>query len=254
MDLPRRQILAALLGAPRALAATFAYADRPQALADVQLPASPRGAVLLVHGGGFVGGSREMPAIARAAEALVEAGLAAVSVDYRLLGRGGGFEEALEDVVAAARWWRTVAPSHGVPDRLGLLGLSAGAALAAVAAAEAHAWVGVYGPYDFRRLPGQPTVPGPTRWLLGTTDPAALWAASPLARAIAPIPTLLYHGTRDRLVPLAHAEALVAARERAGLPVELRRVDAGHGYLQRPASPAARETMEGVISFFARHL
>jgi acetyl esterase/lipase len=241
-------------------ATTHAYADPRRKgvapLADVYVPADPRGAVVLVHGGGFVVGSRQMPAMQTCAAALNRVGLAAIVVDYRLLLRGGRFDEALGDVLASIAWWRSAAAGLGVSsERLGLMGLSAGGALAAIAASEAgaHAWVGVYGPYDFRALPGQPAFDGPTRWLLDSTDPAVLLGRSPLARATAPIPTLLFHGTRDQLVPIAHSQALVAARQAARLPVELRTVDAGHGYLQHESEHTTR-TLDESAAFFARHL
>src|SRR5262245_58231760 len=91
--LTRRRILAATIGlvaAPRSLAATFDYADPARRgtppRADVSMPQRPRGAVIIVHGGGFVIGSRRMLSVRWCARALVEAGLAAVAVDYRLLG------------------------------------------------------------------------------------------------------------------------------------------------------------------------
>ncbi len=224
---------------------------------DVTVPPGPRGAVLLVHGGGFVTGSRKMPAIRRCAAAVNAAGFASLALDYRLLLRGGRFDEALDDVLACMAWWRAVASDHGVPpDHLTLWGLSAGAALAGIAATEggAQAWIGAYGPYDFRRLPGFGAGTLPTRLLLGTAEPRAVLARSPLARATAPIPTLLFHGTRDSLVPIAHAEALAAERMAAGLPVTLRAVDAGHGYLQHADAPATRATLSEACAFLQHNL
>lgn len=216
---------------------------------EVLAPSNPVGAVLLLHGGAFLVGNRRMPVMLRTAEALNRHRLTAVSVDYRMLGRGGRFDASLGDVLAAMDWWR-----HEVPDLpLGVLGMSAGGALAAIAATEgqADAWVGVYGPYDFTRLPGQPRMEHPTKVLLRTTDPEELHAMSPLRRASAAIPTLLFHGTRDRLVPIAHAHALVESRRAAGLPVDLVEVDERHGYLRRSRSITARRTLERAAAFLA---
>lgn len=216
---------------------------------EVFAPTDPIGAVVLLHGGAFVVGHRKMPVMIRMAEALNRQGLVAVSVDYRMLGRGGRFDASLADTLAAMDWWR-----HRNPELpIGVLGMSAGGALAAIAATEggAEALVGVYGPYDFTSLPGQPRVRRPTKWLLRTTDPEELHAISPLARASAPIPTLLFHGRRDRLVPIAHAHALVRARRDRGLPVELVEVDASHGYLRRSRSVEARRTVDRAAAFLA---
>ena len=259
----RRNLLASLLAlalSPAASAQVHTYSRPRKGIAprvDLTVPPAPRGAVLLIHGGGFVTGSRRMASIRGCAAAANAAGFASLALDYRLLARGGRFDEALDDVLACMAWWRAVAPEHGVPpDRLALWGLSAGAALAGIAATEgrAQAWIGAYGPYDLRRLPGFGAGTLPTRMLLGTVDPAALLARSPLARATAPIPTLLFHGTRDSLVPIAHAESLVAARRAAGLPVTLRAVEAGHGYLKHGDSPATRATLTEACAFLQANL
>jgi acetyl esterase/lipase len=243
----RRSLLAALMSLPAlpAAASTELYADPGRRgiapRVDLDLPAGAQGAVILVHGGGFVVGSRRMTAVRRCAEAVVERGLAAVAVDYRLLGRGGRFADALDDLHAAADWWRGVAVEHGVhPDRLGWWGISAGAALTAVASSRTGgcAWVGAYGPYDFRRLPGRQLGNLPARWLVGSAQPSALALESPLHRCTTPAPTLLLHGSRDRLVPLAHAERLRDVRLASGLPVQLEQVSAGHGFLRRQTATA----------------
>ena len=46
-----------------------------------------RPAVLLIHGGGFVGGSRDQPDLVRVARGLAERGTVVLSIDYRLLGQ-----------------------------------------------------------------------------------------------------------------------------------------------------------------------
>ena len=255
----RRELLASMaaLGVPGVAQSrtTHHYAEprrgiRPRV--EVLAPDNPTGAVVLLHGGAFVVGNRSMPVMLRMADALNQRGLVALSVDYRMLGRGGRFDASLADVLAAMDWWRE--QDSTLP--LGVLGMSAGGALAAIAASEgnADACVGVYGPYDFTQLPGQPRVKRPTKWLLRTTDPKALHAMSPLNRASSKIPTLLFHGRRDRLVPIDHAHALVAARQSRGLPVELVQVDAGHGYLRKSQSVAARQTVDRAAAFLARSM
>lgn len=224
-------------------------------LVDVHRPdGDPTGAVMVVHGGAFLIGHRRMTAVQRCVQAAVDAGLVAVSVDYRMVGRGGGFEVSLDDVLAALDWWRD-GEGAGLP--LGLWGLSAGAALAAVASAEraaaVSAVVGVYGPYDFRNLLGQPVMRWPTRLLLGTTEQPELLAASPMTRATGAAPMLLVHGRQDRLVPVWHSRRMLAARQAAGLPCELHEVDARHGYLKRTRGPG-EQTLTRSVAFLRTHL
>ena len=58
---------------------------------------------VLVHGGGFVIGSRDMKPMRFLAAKLVGAGLTVCAVDYRMIFRGGRLDEAVDDVSRCAR-------------------------------------------------------------------------------------------------------------------------------------------------------
>ena len=99
---------------------------------DLYRPATggPHPAVLLIHGGGWDAGSREMER--PFAKRLAAAGFVAVPVSYRL-GEAGRFPAALHDLKAAVRWLRAHAAAHGIdPARIGAVGGSAGGQLAAL--------------------------------------------------------------------------------------------------------------------------
>ncbi|MFT3830119.1 MAG: alpha/beta hydrolase fold domain-containing protein [Opitutaceae bacterium] len=106
-------------------------AGHPLAL-DLYRPtsAAPLPAVLLIHGGGWDSGSREMER--PFAKRLAAAGFVAVPVSYRL-GESGRFPAALHDLKAAVRWLRVHAAEQGIdPARIGAVGGSAGGHLAAL--------------------------------------------------------------------------------------------------------------------------
>ena len=197
-------------------------------LADIYEPAAPTGAsIVLVHGGGFVIGSRRMKPMRFLATRLAAAGITVCSVDYRLIFRGGRLDEAIDDVRAALAFWRGRAPD---PERITLVGLSAGATLSLrVAARDPVARLACcFGLYEVAHVPVLP------RLLFRTSDRNA-WqlAAHPQ------VPTLLLHGDRDRLVPVAQARRLAAHREALGLPTRLVIYDgARHGFFRAP-SPTA---------------
>ena len=87
-----------------------------------------RPAVLLVHGGGWVAGSRTMER--SFARHLAARGYVAVPVSYRL-GPEGRFPGAIHDLKAAVRWLRDHAREFSLhPEKVGILGGSAGATLA----------------------------------------------------------------------------------------------------------------------------
>ena len=96
-----------------------------------------RPGVLWIHGGGYVVGSPELEAFATA-RLVRDLGVVAVSPDYRLAPEHP-FPAALDDCMAALRWMRANARELGIdPDRLAVMGASAGGGLAAAVAQRSH--------------------------------------------------------------------------------------------------------------------
>lgn len=224
-------------------------------LADVYLPPGAPGAhpsVVIVHGGGFLIGSRGMKPVRYLASRLVEAGHAVCSIDYRLIFRGGRLAEATDDVTDAIEWWRTQLPGYGLdPARVSLLGISAGGALAMLAASRLegeglHRLVSVFGVYDFSYL-GGPLARLLPRWLVGSRDREVWQSRSPMFAASAPLPVLLLHGTDDGLVPVGQAHEL--ARRRAAHPTETLILEGEpHAFLNWPG-PARETATDAIVRF-----
>ena len=215
---------------------TVAY--RPGLHADIYMPARPTGAsVVLVHGGGFMVGSRRMAPMRFVAAQLTSAGIAVCSIDYRRMLR---LTEAVDDVRAALAFWRARTDRLGLTDHVALVGLSAGATLALLAAARdpVARLACCFGLYEVDHLPRIYA-----RLLFKTPDRSA-WRfdAHPAA------PTLLLHGDADRLVPVVQAHRLAARREALGLPTRLV-VYPGvrHGFLRR-ASPIAEAAARELVA------
>lgn len=121
----------------------FAYATWPGTSPnltslDVYLPAGcgPVPAVVWVHGGGWRRGDKALGSVDGKVRLANELGFALVAVNYRLSAEGAGvlWPDHGDDVAAALAWLRTEGPDLGIdPNRLALLGHSAGAHLVAVA-------------------------------------------------------------------------------------------------------------------------
>tara|TARA_R110000868_G_scaffold86601_4_gene242867 strand:- start:1171 stop:2136 length:966 start_codon:yes stop_codon:yes gene_type:complete len=85
-------------------------------------------AVLLIHGGGWLVGSKENQRVM--AQHLALNGYVAISVSYRL-GFEAPYPAAVLDIKDAIRWMRKNAKKHQInPDQIAVLGASAGAQLA----------------------------------------------------------------------------------------------------------------------------
>ena len=121
----------------------FTYVVRPdtdpdRTSLDVYLPAGcgPVPAVVWVHGGGWRRGDKALASVDGKVRLANELGAALVAVNYRLSAEGADvlWPDHGDDVAAALGWLRTEGPALGIdPDRIALLGHSAGAHLVAVA-------------------------------------------------------------------------------------------------------------------------
>lgn len=238
-------------------------------LADVYLPAGrgPHPSVVLVHGGGFLIGSRDMRPMRFLASHLARAGRAVASIDYRLLFRRGGLDGAIDDVAAALAWWQARAGGPGAwtgagaaaggglpldPERVSVCGLSAGATLALLAlsrddAPPLRSVASLFGIYDFSLLEG-PLGRALARLALGPGTPAERRARSPVERYRSPAPLTLIHGDADSLVNVEQARLFEARRRAQGLPCRLAVFEgAPHGFLHDVAAPVAARAVEIVI-------
>lgn len=215
--------------------------------------------VVFIHGGGWVVGDRKVyhPYMARA----VRQGYAAVAVSYRL-GPGHPFPAALHDVQHAVRWLRANAAAHALdPERIGVVGYSAGGNLACLLGAargrprcKVRAVVSWYGLMDLKALydscvGGELGLAGQLKMRLalrsylggGPEEVGPCYAAaSPVTRAgRGTAPTLLIHGTADELVPCRQSELMARKLKEAGAEVSLLKVEgARHDFVGGPEDEA----------------
>lgn len=243
---------------------------RPEAVAGEARPL-----VLWVHGGGWRSGSRADPPTAP----LVARGVVTASASYRLSAEAI-FPAQIHDVTAAIRFLRANAARWNVdPDRIGIWGHSAGAHLAALAAATADTGafageggnVGVSGAVRAVVALAPPTVflverPLRPHWpaafdLLGgeLDDPAVrerARLASPQTHVGAGAPPLLVvHGDADTAVPIADGRSLVAAWREAGAEARLVEVPGeGHDLPSVFGTMSDGPLMARIVAFFAETL
>lgn len=89
-----------------------------------------RPAVLMIHGGGWMAGSKEN--MRPMAQQLAKKGYVTVVAEYRLGGEAP-YPAAVQDLKTAVRWMRANAETYGIhPDKIAAYGCSAGAHLASL--------------------------------------------------------------------------------------------------------------------------
>jgi len=222
-------------------------------------PAKPRPVVLYAFGGGWIVGNRHQVGQFGFVR-LVDRGFAVVAADYRY-STTARFPAQIDDVRAAIRWIRVNAEAYGFdPDRVAILGPSAGGHLAAFAgtsgdAADANARgaeptsvrvqavVDFFGPTDLSVYQEQHRENG-----LGNTRQLDLFLVPFLggpvsenadrARLANPItyvdpedpPFLIIHGDADPIVPYQQSVILRDALRSAGVEVTFWTIEGGdHG-------------------------
>jgi acetyl esterase/lipase len=241
---PRRELaLPPLMLRPRDVrhvrAVEYARDGDHPLLLDVYLPeepapAGPRPAIVQVHGGGWIAGTRSEQGIPLLNH-LARHGWVGFNIDYRLSPRAT-FPDQVVDVKRAIAWVRAHAAEYGAdPDFVCLTGGSAGGHLCALAAltpgdpdfqpgfedadTAVAAAVPFYGLYDLTDPEGI-YYPELVEWVLERhvfkarldDEPERFRAASPAHRVHAEAPPfLVLHGERDTLVPVADARRFVAA-------------------------------------------
>ena len=208
-----------------------AYGPGPRNRLDVYVPrrgdGRPKPVLVFIYGGSWDTGEKDTYPFAGLAWA--SRGFVTMVPDYRLVPevRYPGF---LEDNAAAVRWARDNAARYGGdPDRIVIVGHSAGAYNAAMLALDQRwldragvpreairAWAGLAGPYDFLPLDDRSTI--------------AAFSNAPDLPATQPInhvdrrdpPSFLATGTADETVEPRHTRDLGAKLQAAGVPVQTR--------------------------------
>ena len=216
----------------------------PEQQIDLYIPTDREGEPLVVyiHGGGWEHGDKMGDSINPNNLQWLWQGYAMASINYRLA-PGARWPAQIQDCKAAIRWLKAHAPEYGYdPQRIGVVGESAGGHLAAMLAtttgvktfdvgqnldftSDITCAVNLFGPTDLTRLPWA------VARLLGAAgeqNPDLVRGASPTFYAQKDAaPMLLVHGTGDKLVPYDQAEALADAMDRCGAPYHFHTVIGG---------------------------
>ena len=236
----------------------YGTADETALLMDLHVPDGPGPfpAAILVHGGGFDGGSKSTN-VKPLFGPLQDAGFAWFSIDYRLA-PAAKFPQALADVNSAITWVKAHAGTYHVDaSRLALIGESAGGLLVNYAGThdtpetKVAAVVDFYGPSDYGKL-AELRRSNPERFDINNISQHAAHGGgihffevdelneAGLAKlhSLAPVagvhrgmpPFLIIHGTADDQVAFEQSPSFCEAIRGIGSDCELIKIEGGgHG-------------------------
>jgi acetyl esterase/lipase len=249
---------------------TYLTASNRDNKVDLYLPRgtdSPTPVLVYIHGGGWVGGSKESSVLRLIP--WMEMGWAVVNVQYRL-GEVSLAPAAVEDCLCALRWIIRNASNYNIdPERIVVTGNSAGGHLA-LTTGMVPASAGLD-----RQCPGSETlsVAAIINWY-GITDVGDLldgpntksyaveWMGSmpnrfEIAERVSPLtyvrsglpPILTIHGDADPTVPYQHGVQLHEELSKVGVSNQLHTVPGGrHGGFNRTETIAIFETIQEFLS------
>ena len=242
---------------------------------DLAMPKTGNGpfpAIVFLHGRGWREGSRQE--MNHFIEGVARMGYVGITVEYRLV-PAAIFPAPVEDCKAAVRWLRANARKYRVrPDRIGVVGFSAGGHLACLLGvtdkkdglegtggnaeqpSQVQAVVSFFGPTDFTThdwpevLEKEVIVP-----FLGGSfadEPDVYRRASPISYVTKDSPPfLLFHGTGDALVPVDQSRRLAEKLWSLGVPAQLVVLEGeGHGF----TDARNQESMKKMLDFLAERL
>ena len=256
--------------------------DRSEKL-DLYIPQSGthRPAIIIIHGGGWTGGDKAAAREFNIGTTLAAAGYVCASVNYRLDAKDR-WPTNLLDCKNAVRFLRANAEKYGIdPDRIGVIGGSAGGHLALMVAYTAdveslepqqpypgvsdrvRCVVDMYGITNLatRRkadAKGNPIGPATRSSNLLPYDEANWRLASPVSHVTSKSPpTLILQGTADTTVDRDQSADLAKKLKENGVEHELVTLDGiGHTFdLQTwNHKPLPRDLRPLVVQFFDKHL
>lgn len=232
-------------------------------------PMKPVGAVVVIHGGAWMGGKRQD--MAELCEAISKRGLLAATVQYRLAPQFK-WPAMLDDAQTAVRYLRANASKYNIdPDRIGAAGASAGGHLSLLlgslesrgklehfpgVSSRVSAVLNLFGPTDLSQ-----DYPPFLDMMFETVLGKKKAEASEIIRQASPVthigpssaPVFTIHGSADPLVHIMQSKRLDEALKRHGVFHDRREI-AGMQHLIAKTNPECVQAVEAGIDFLAQRL
>ncbi len=250
---------------------------------DLYLPVGTKGmrpAVVMIHGGSWRGGSKSSPREINICQNLARMGFVAASIEYRLVkGDVPAWPVNLQDCKNAVKYLRANAEKYQIlPDKIGVIGASAGGHLAVMLAltekkspfepaapypgvsSEVACCINMYGPMSLRESQKNPKASFYKMLGCSYKGNEEKWKSAVPLEHIAPeaCPFLSVHGDADKVVSVQQTQIFHEALTKKGCTSEILIVPGiGHQFsieytknLQK-LPPNVRQVM---LSFLERNL
>lgn len=230
-------------------------------LANIAYPDGPalKPAILSVHGGRWRAGNRTDASSIKVTQ-WAESGFVAMSIDYRLVG-GSPAPAPYLDLLCAIRWLHAHAEEYRIdPERIYLIGQSAGGHLVSLVATIGEGGFPRVGGWEKARSDVRGVISVAAAYELNTLSWGNLWtpvsgdvtaaraAASPVNHVSATTkPLLVIHSDDDKSVPVQQAIDMAAKLQAAGVTTGfVHYADRGHMGITDEVVAEARKFIAGL--------
>jgi acetyl esterase/lipase len=235
---------------------------------DIKSAKKPYPLVLVVHGGGWASGSKDIKKFVEWSRFFAENGYIAAAINYRLRPEFV-MPAQITDCKSAVRWIKVNAKKYDIdPNHLGAIGSSAGGHLVALLgtsgqtkefdldensdqSSEIQAVTDLCGPSDFLQFR---TKTQNAAGLFGekANDEQFIKKMSPLHQVSEKsAPILIIHAADDQTVPIEQSRSFYQALQKSGVETELIELQSGGHVSKELTSP---ETKKLILNFFDKHL
>lgn len=237
--------------------------NNPRQTLDLYLPDNdvppPHGLVVFVHGGAWRGGDKSTTLLSYYGKYILKSGAAIAALNYRLYPEVT-YPKPNDDVACALSYLQAHAAEYNIStERWAIFGDSAGAQLAAYAMSDERVnrplklFIGFYGPYNLEiQIDRKPSAD--IAAFHYTNDGKDRKTASVLDRPGKQDATyLLFHGEKDRIVPISQSENFYKKLKNEGIDVVFTRVkNAGHSFSQQndPSNTKIQKQIMNALMYF----
>ena len=248
----------------------ISYGSNAAQIMDVYLPAGRDTAntkvLLFIHGGSWSSGDKSDfdSAISSIKKSLTD--YAILNINYRFAGSGANrFPAQMEDIQSAINFMESNAGSYKInTSKIVLVGASVGAHLALLQGyknnsnGKIKAVIDLFGPTDLTTLYNNHPVPAASQPVLinflgatPATNATSYQQASPINFITAgTVPTLIFHGSADFIVPISQSITLKTKLDAAGVKASMITYpNEGHGWY----GASLADTVEKIVAFIKQN-
>lgn len=241
----------------------YCNSSHPHQTLDLYIPNktdTPRPLVIFVHGGGWWSGDKSSRLLSSLGEDILYHSLAVASVNYRLAPRYT-YPSQNDDISCALRFLKDNAERYNLDQsKWGIIGDSAGAQLAAMAIADPEfssqfkAFVGLYGPYNLEQQINRQPKRDDSAYRYTNSGKDAVAASPQFAPGSTSTKYRLYHGNKDRTVPMSQSSQFADKLRNEGIDIVFTPVEnAGH-YFSPRTKPASTTIEKEIVKFLRETL